>query len=95
MVAMRHGRNGLFYFLFLDQGCQIFSVQHTKTGKRYTKEPKMYQMAIHLYNLAVNRQHDHKKYQHLPLQDLLKFTQIGIFGLKIYHLATLFIPGQY
>jgi hypothetical protein len=24
-----------------------------------------------------------------PLQDLLKITQIGIFGLKIYHLATL------
>jgi hypothetical protein len=27
--------------------------------------------------------------QHLPLQDPTKFTQIGIFGLKIYHLATL------
>jgi hypothetical protein len=26
--------------------------------------------------------------QHLPLQDPLKFTQIGIVGLKIYHLAT-------
>jgi hypothetical protein len=25
----------------------------------------------------------------LPLQDPPKFTQIGIFGLKIYHLATL------
>jgi hypothetical protein len=25
----------------------------------------------------------------LPLLDLIKFTQIGIFGLKIYHLATL------
>jgi hypothetical protein len=25
----------------------------------------------------------------LPLQDPTKFTQIGIFGLKIYHLATL------
>jgi hypothetical protein len=29
------------------------------------------------------------KNQQLPLQDLPKFTQIGIFGLKIYHLATL------
>jgi hypothetical protein len=28
-------------------------------------------------------------YQHHPLQDPPKFTQIGIFGLKIYHLATL------
>jgi hypothetical protein len=30
-----------------------------------------------------------KSYQHLPLQDLPKFTQIRIFGLKINHLATL------
>jgi hypothetical protein len=27
--------------------------------------------------------------KHLPLQDHPKFTQIRIFGLKIYHLATL------
>jgi hypothetical protein len=31
----------------------------------------------------------YKIYQHLPLQDPPKFTQIGIFGLKIYHLAIL------
>jgi hypothetical protein len=30
-----------------------------------------------------------KIYQHLSLQDTPKFTQIGIFGFKIYHLATL------
>jgi hypothetical protein len=28
-------------------------------------------------------------YRHLPLQVPPKFTQIGIFGLKICHLATL------
>jgi hypothetical protein len=28
-------------------------------------------------------------HQHIPLQDPQKFTQIGIFGLKICHLATL------
>jgi hypothetical protein len=37
--------------------------------------------------------HDHKNvrkiYRHLPLQDPAKITQIAIFGLKIYHLATL------
>jgi hypothetical protein len=33
-------------------------------------------------------------YQHLPLQDPPKFTQIGIFGLKICHLATLVIFSQ-
>jgi hypothetical protein len=31
----------------------------------------------------------HKIYQHLPLQDPPKFTQIWIFGLKTNHLATL------
>jgi hypothetical protein len=31
----------------------------------------------------------HKISQHFPLQDPPKFTQIGIFGLKIKHLATL------
>jgi hypothetical protein len=36
-----------------------------------------------------NRPNGHKTYQHLPLQDPPKFTQIGIFGLKICHLATL------
>jgi hypothetical protein len=29
------------------------------------------------------------KCQHLPLQDLSQFTQIGIFGLKTFHLAAL------
>jgi hypothetical protein len=31
----------------------------------------------------------HKIYRHLPLQDPPRFTQIGVWGLKIYHLATL------
>jgi hypothetical protein len=31
----------------------------------------------------------HKIHLHLPLQDPLKFTQIGIFSLKTNHLATL------
>jgi hypothetical protein len=30
-----------------------------------------------------------KIYQHFPFLGSQKFTQIGIFGLKIYHLATL------
>jgi hypothetical protein len=30
-------------------------------------------------------------YQPLPLQDPTKFTKFGIFGLKIYHLATLMV----
>jgi hypothetical protein len=36
-----------------------------------------------------NRSYGHKLYQHRPWLDSPKFTQIGIFGMKIYHLATL------
>jgi hypothetical protein len=43
---------------------------------KYTKWPK-------------NRPNGYKMYQQRPLQEPLKFSQIGIFGLKIYHLATL------
>jgi hypothetical protein len=34
--------------------------------------------------------HGHKIYQDFPLQDPPKITNIGIFGMKINHLATLF-----
>jgi hypothetical protein len=36
-----------------------------------------------------NLPNGHKICQQFPLQDPPKFTQIGIFGLKINHLATL------
>jgi hypothetical protein len=39
--------------------------------------------------MAQNRQNDRKIDQHLPLHEPPKFTQIGIFGLKLCHLATL------
>jgi hypothetical protein len=54
---------------------RFFSVQHAKTGKN-AKRPQ-------------NAPNGHKNYQHLPLQYHQKFTQIWIFCLKIYHLATL------
>jgi hypothetical protein len=42
------------------------------------------------FNLPFGRKIDKMalKYEHLPLQDLPKFTKIGIFGLIIHHLAT-------
>jgi hypothetical protein len=33
-------------------------------------------------------------YQYLPLQGPQKFTQIGIFGLKTNHLATLLVRRE-
>jgi hypothetical protein len=36
----------------------------------------------------------HKIYQHLQLRDPPKFTQNGIFGVKINHLATLLLAAE-
>jgi hypothetical protein len=40
-------------------------------------------------------QNGSKIHQHLPLQDPPKFTQKGIFGMEIYHLATLQLLGHH
>jgi hypothetical protein len=65
-------------------------VQNTKTGKNIPKDNKIYQMATKMpTGRKVGRPNGHRKYQCLPMQDLPRFTQIGSFGLKIYHLATL------
>jgi hypothetical protein len=42
----------------------------------------MYQMSIKYSNV-------HKIYRHFPIGDPENFSQIGIFGLKTNHLATL------
>jgi hypothetical protein len=61
----------------------------TLAGARmYQNGRKIYQMAIKYTKWQLNRPNGHKIYQHLSLQDTAKFTQIGIFGLKIYHVAT-------
>jgi hypothetical protein len=67
---------------------RFFLVQHTQTGKIYQMSKKyMYKMSVKY----VPRPNGHKIYQHRLLQEPSKFTQIGIFGLKIWHLATLLI----
>jgi hypothetical protein len=67
----------LFVIFCVEKGvARFFLLQHNKTGKNIPNYHKIDQMSI-------------KIYQHLPLQDPLQFTQIKIFGLKIYHLATL------
>jgi hypothetical protein len=50
---------------------------------------KIHQSTIKYTKWPKNRPNGHKIYQHLPMQDTPKFTQNVIFGLKIYHLATL------
>jgi hypothetical protein len=60
------------------------------------KREKIWQIATNYTKCPLNITKDrkigpsvHKIYQHLPLQDPPKFTQIWIFGLKTNHLTTL------
>jgi hypothetical protein len=63
---------------------RFFVGQNTKTGK-------MYQISTKYTEWLSNRPSVRKIYQHLPLQDPPKITQIWVFGMKIYHLATLLL----
>jgi hypothetical protein len=46
-------------------------------------------MAVKYTKRLLDALNGHKTSQHLPLQDSPKLAKIWIFGLKIYHLATL------
>jgi hypothetical protein len=74
---------------YTHQGCQIFLLQHTKTGKTIPNYHKLYHMAINYIKLMSNRPNGQSIYQYFPFQNSPKFTQIGILGLKTYYLATL------
>jgi hypothetical protein len=73
------------------QGCQIFLDTKYQNGGKYTihivtKSPNGHKM----YKMAVSNSKLHIIYhQPFTFQGLAKFTQIGILGLKVYHLATL------
>jgi hypothetical protein len=64
---------------------RYFLKQYTKNVGKYTKLPQLYQIALEFTKWSQNFPNYRKIYQQGPP----KFTQIGIFGLKIYHLATL------
>jgi hypothetical protein len=66
-----------------------------KRGKNIPIDHKIYQIAVKYTNWPQSRPNGQKIYQHLPLQDPPKFTLSGIFGLKIYHLATLRLIAKY
>jgi hypothetical protein len=44
-----------------------------------------------MYQIAVNIPIGHNIDLHFPFQDPPKFTEIGIFGMKIYHLSKMVI----
>jgi hypothetical protein len=61
---------------------RYFLVHHTKTRKNIPNEHKINQIAVNISN-------GHEIYQQCPFQDPPKSTQTGIFGIQIFHLATL------
>jgi hypothetical protein len=74
-------------------GLPIFSRYSIPTRGKYTKLKKYILIGHKMYQMAICKiDHMTKIYQHLPLQDPPTLTQIAIFGLKIYHLATLLTP---
>jgi hypothetical protein len=64
----------------------FFWYNKPKRGIYIPMDYKVYQMVT---KGLKKRQKGPKIYQHIPLQDTTNFTQIGIFGLKINHLATM------
>jgi hypothetical protein len=70
-------------------GCQIFVDKIYQNGEKYTKSPINYQGAIKYTKCPKYIPNGVTFYQLLSLQVTPKFTQSWIFGLKIYHLATL------
>jgi hypothetical protein len=70
-------------------GLPYFLVHDTKIGKNVPNEHKMYQRIIKFPQWLQNIANGHKIYQHFSITGPTKFTQIGIFGLKRNHLATL------
>jgi hypothetical protein len=77
------------FFLTATRVARFFLVQNTKTGENIPNLHELYQISIKYNKRPQNGLSVYKIYQHLTLQDPLKFTQIRIFGLKTNHLATL------
>jgi hypothetical protein len=96
------------FFTRVSQGCQIYLVTTYQNGKNVPNNHKIYQIsAIFIPNgnkidqISQNTTNGNridpngnKLCQPLPLQELLKFTQFGILGLKIRHLATLHVTPE-
>jgi hypothetical protein len=66
-----------------------FSWYNVPNDENVPNDHKIYQNATKYTKWSENIPNGHKIYLHFPLQDPPKLTQIGVFGLKINHLATL------
>jgi hypothetical protein len=56
---------------------------------KHTNQEKMYQMTTTFTKRPQNTPNSRKIYQHFPYKGPPKYTQIGIFGTKTNHLATM------
>jgi hypothetical protein len=68
--------------------------KQTKNGKNIQNDHKLYQKALNCTKMAVKYKFQMLiKYiqQHFPFQGPPNFTNVGIFGLKKKHLATLML----
>jgi hypothetical protein len=76
-------------FSVQNQGCQIFLIPKIPKRENIPNDHKLYQMAIKYRKWPQTTPNGHKICQHFPFKGPPKSTQIGIFGLKLNHLATL------
>jgi hypothetical protein len=73
---------------------RFFLVQAYQNGKNIPSDHKLYQTTINYAKWPLHITNDHKIYKRFPFQGPPKFTQIGIFGLKRNHLATLIVISK-
>jgi hypothetical protein len=78
MVRLRRENDCVFWST---SGLPDFSRYNIPKTEKLPNDHKMYQMVLK-YTILRKIDKTDKKYQHLPLQDLAKFTQIGIFGFE-------------
>jgi hypothetical protein len=71
------------------QGCQIFLGPNIPTRKKYTRWPQTISRFHKLYQMDVKYSKWSKALATFSFLRSSKFTKIGIFSLKINHLATL------
>jgi hypothetical protein len=75
------------------QGCQIFLGPNLPKREKYIKWPQTISIGLNYTKRPLIIQKGRKIYQHFPFQGSPNYTQIGMFGLKINHLATLLAWG--
>jgi hypothetical protein len=86
---LHQGKLEGFEILVRSRVASFFLLKVTKMGNIYQMAVKYTKWPWNMPNgHKIGRPNGQKIDQHLPLQDPLKFTQIGTFGLKTNHLAT-------